>query len=105
MFSKKDSLFSIFTGAGAGLIAWRIFNFLGYARFLEISLAWLILIVPLLWIVGVNLGYFLGRWFSFFNQFGKFVAIGFTNAAVDFGVLNYLISITGITAGGYYSVF
>jgi len=105
LFSKKDFYFSIFTGTGAGLIAWRILDFLGYARFLEISLAWLILIVPLLWIVGVNLGYFLGRWFSFFNQFGKFVAIGFTNAAVDFGVLNYLISITGITAGVYYSVF
>jgi len=101
-FTKKDLLFSIFTGAGTGLIAWRIFNFLGFKGF---SFAWLILMVPIVWILGVNLGYLLGRWLSFFNQFGKFTAIGFTNAAVDFGVLNSLIAVTGIATGAYYSLF
>ena len=111
MFTRKDLWFSVFTGAGTGLIAWRIFNFLGFPRFqigtegYGISFAWLITIVPILWIVGVSLGYFLSRWFRFFNQFGKFVAIGFTNAMVDFGVLNLLISATDIAAGTYYSVF
>lgn len=104
-FSKKDLLFSIFTGLGAGLIAWRVFNFLRFPQFMEFSLVWLILIVPVLWILGVNLGYFLGHYLLFFNQFGKFTAIGFTNAAVDFGVLNYLIFVTDITSGVYYSVF
>lgn len=51
------------------------------------------------------MGYFLGRWISFFNQFGKFVAVGFTNAAVDFGVLNLQISQTGIDSGWHYSLF
>ena len=112
MFTKKDFYFSIFTGAGAGLIAWRIFNFLGFPGLVMategaviLSSIWLILIVPILWVVGVNLGYFLGRYVGFFSQFGKFAAIGFTNAAVDFGVLNYLISLSGITGGGYYSIF
>lgn len=122
-FSKKDFWFSIFTGAGTGLITWRIFDFLnvpilhlgereicGIAscftqNFLYVSWSWLALFVPILWIAGVNLGYFLGRWFAFFNQFGKFAAIGFTNAAVDFGTLNFLIAMTGITAGIYYSIF
>ena len=62
-------------------------------------------IVPVLWIFGVNLGYFLGRWMAFFNQFGRFAAVGFTNAAVDFGVLNLLIAFTGQSEGTYYSVF
>lgn len=62
-------------------------------------------IVPVLWILGVNLGYFLGRWFEFFNQFGRFSAIGFTNAAVDFGVLNILIAWSGIASGILYAVF
>ena len=105
MFSRKDLLFSIFTGIGTGLIAWRIFNFLGFSRLYGISFAWLIFVVPILWILGVNLGLLLGRWLSFFNQFGKFAAIGFTNAAVDFGVLNFLIAATGIAAGAYYSLF
>ena len=42
---------------------------------------------------------------AFFSQFGKFSAVGFTNAAVDFGVLNLLIAYSGIASGGLYSVF
>lgn len=62
-------------------------------------------IVPLLWVLGVNLGYFLGRWLSFFNQFGKYAAVGFTNAAIYFGVLNILIAYTGLAGGWQYSLF
>lgn len=121
-FSKKDFWFSIFTGTGTGLIAWRILVFLEVPVFhgereicgivscftqfsYYVSWSWLVLIVPILWITGVNLGYFLGRRISFFNQFGKFTAIGFTNAAVDFGILNFLIAYTSIATGGYYSIF
>ena len=40
-----------------------------------------------------------------FNQFGKFTTLGFTNAAVDFGVLNLLIAATGISTGIWYPAF
>lgn len=106
MFSKKDLWFSVFTGIGTGLIVWRILNFLNFQSWRGISFAWLILLVPILWVGGVNLGYLLGRWISFFSQFGKFAAIGFTNAAIDFGVLNFLIAWTGkgLYSGGVYGV-
>ena len=104
-FTKKDLTFSLITGFITGFSAWKIFNFLDVARFQDISFAWLMVFIPLLWICGVNLGYFLGKWLNFFNQFGKFSAIGFTNAAVDFGVLNILISNTDISSGPWYSVF
>lgn len=104
-FSKKDFYFSIVTGFITGFSAWRIFEYLEIYRFGDVSFVWFLLIVPVLWILGVNLGYFLGRWLAFFNQFGKFSAIGFTNAAVDFGVLNILIANTDISSGGWYSVF
>ena len=104
-FSKKDLVFSLITGFITGLIAWRIFDFLNIPLFKGVPFAWLTVIVPVLWILGVNLGYFLGRWFSFFNQFGKFAAIGFTNAAVDFGVLNLLIFYSDIASGTFFSVF
>ncbi len=93
------------TGFYTGFIAWRIFAFLGVPLFGGISFTWLIALVPALWILGINLGYFLGRWFNFFNQFGKFAAIGFTNASVDFGILNLLIFYFGIAAGVWFSVF
>ena len=105
LFNKKDALYSIITGFTAGFLAWRIFAFLNISNFYFLPGAWLTVLIPVLWIIGVNLGYFLGRWMPFFNQFGKFVAIGFTNATVDFGILNLFIFLTGITAGFWYPVF
>ncbi len=104
-FSRKDLIFSIITGFYTGFIAWRIFEFLKVPLFMGFSFVWLMVLVPVIWILGVNLGYFLGRWLSFFNQFGKFSAIGFTNAAVDFGILNFLIFYFGVSAGLPFSVF
>ncbi len=104
-FTEKDFYFSIVTGLITGFSAWRIFEYLAITEFGGYSFAWFLLLVPVLWIIGVNLGYFLGKWLAFFNQFGKFSAIGFTNAAIDFGVLNLLIANTDISSGGWYSVF
>ncbi len=105
MFTRKDLIYSIITGLITGLIAWQILAFLKAPNFGLPSHALWVIIVPILWILGVNFGYFIGRWIHFFNQFGKFVAVGFTNAAVDFGVLNLLIGRSGIESGIYYSVF
>ena len=55
--------------------------------------------ISLLWAAGVWLGYFLSRFFGFFRQFGKFAAVGFLSAAIDFAVLNIVSGFTGITAG------
>lgn len=104
-FTRKDLYFSTITGLITGFIAWRIFIFLDIQKIQNISWMGLVVIIPLLWIVGVNLGYFLGRWLAFFNQFGKFAAVGFTNAAVYFAVLNVLISQSDINNGLWYSLF
>jgi len=104
-FTKRDLIFSVATGLITGFSAWRIFGFLKVPVYGGISYAWLLVIVPVVWILGVNLGYFLGRWLSPFSQFGKFVTIGFTNAAVDFGVLNLLIFATGVATGIWYPAF
>src|SRR3990167_4749551 len=104
-FTKKDLFFSLVTGFYTGLIAWRILVFLEKPDFMDFSFAWLIIFVPVLWILGVNLGYFLGRWIGFFNQFGKYAAIGFTNFVVDTGVVNLLIAFSGIASGFGFSIF
>lgn len=104
-FSKKDLLFTTTTGMITGLIFWRILSFLKAPEFYSFSYVWLIILVPLAWIFGVNLGYFLGRWLAFFNQFGRFAVIGFNNAAIDFGTLNLEIFFFGINSGPFYSVF
>ncbi len=102
-FSKRDLFFSLVTGLGGGFILWRIFEFLNIPQFHGISWAVLVIILPVLWIQGVLFGYLLGQWLGFFSQFGKFAVIGFTNTAVDFGILNLLIAYTHSTSGGGYA--
>lgn len=104
-FSAKDFWSSVITGFITGFSGWQIAGFLGARPVGGISWAWLVIIVPVLWIAGVNFGYVLGRFLPFFNQFGKFCAIGFTNAAVDFGILYLLIGFSGAATGYYYAVF
>ncbi|MEK7583174.1 MAG: GtrA family protein [Patescibacteria group bacterium] len=101
--SKRDISLAIVTGLTAGLIAWAVLAYLQKSLPLGFGPAWLVLVIPTLWLAGVQLGYFLGRWLPFFDQFGKYAAIGFTNFAVDAGVFNLLISLTQVTAGPGYA--
>lgn len=91
------------TGITTGIIAWRILEFLDVALPLGLPTWLLVVLVPLAWLAGVQLGYFLGMFFRSFIQFGRFAAIGFTNAMVDFGVLYLGIALTGATSGLGYS--
>src|SRR3989338_6569912 len=94
-FSKKDFGFAIITGLMTGLIVWRLLEFWDITRianFENPSYFWLVFFVPILWIAGVWLGYFLGKWVSFFNQFGKFVAIGLSFSI--FKGISFVVAVT-----------
>lgn len=103
--SRRDVYSALATGLTTGVIAWQILVFLGRPLPFGIVPSVLVWLVPLLWIAGVQLGYFLGQFLSFFTQFGKFAAIGFANAMVDFGVLYLFIASTGITSGVEFALF
>ncbi len=104
-FSRTDDVFAIITGLTTGFIGWLILAYLGIARVAGIPAVALVFVIPCLWVAGVRLGYLLGRWLPFFNQFGKFTAVGFANAAVDFGVLYAFIAYSDIAQGFYYTIF
>jgi len=103
--SKKDIIYAIVTGLLTGIVANGVLSFLKVSLPFGIPLGLLVVVVPILWILGVQLGYALGMWIGFFTRFGKFAAIGFTNAAVDFGVLNLEIALSDIDRGPWFSVF
>ena len=67
---------------------------------------WLIFfLIPALATVGVYGTFCLGRRRPFLFQFGKFITIGLSNTAIDFGILNLLIFLTGVERGSLYSLF
>lgn len=103
-FTKRDFGFSVATGLIAGVVLWQVLEYLKVPEFRNIPWVSLVVIIPVIWILGVFLGFFLGTWFKFFNQFGKFAVIGFTNFAVSLGVLNFLLALTGYSKGYGYAV-
>lgn len=103
--NQKDVVSAVVTGLTTGIIGWRILVFLGNTLPLGIAPIALVPLVPVLWVVGVQFGYFLSAYFRPFAQFGRFACIGFANALVDFGVLYVLIGFTGLAEGGAYAFF
>jgi len=67
---------------------------------------WLIFfLVPALATFGVYGTFRLGRRRPVLFQFGKFITIGLSNTAIDFGILNLFIFITDVERGYLYSLF
>jgi len=108
-FRKSDVVSSIVLGEIISIFIILILrNLEGDVPRLDIfiNFKWLILLVlPLLVTSGVYVAFLLGKTHPVFFQFGKFVTIGVSNTAIDFGVLNLLIFLTGVKSGYPYSVF
>jgi len=66
---------------------------------LERMVWWLPLILPLAFLAGFFLSWLFSRIVAVFLQIAKFVEVGILNTAIDFGILNLLIWLTGITGG------
>ena len=102
---KVDILAAFIIGEVSALI------FLAILRSLEIGEKFLRLIwfLPLALPAGVIFATFLcqilGKKYLIVFQAGKSFLIGILNTAIDFGVLNFLMGIFGITSGVFYSIF
>ncbi len=99
---KSDILAVLILGEIVAIFLIFVLKNLGYF----FNYLWLLLIVlPILALIAIFILYVLGKKIPVAFQFGKFVSVGLANTAVDFGVLNLLIFLTGMTFGIYYAVF
>ena len=99
----KDYTFTAVAGILTGLLIIPIISNLGY------GFSYSIIILPgavlFLFGVGMIIAKFIGRSMLWFFQLAKFSVTGFLNAAIDFGILNFLIFTTGIASGIGFSTF
>ncbi|MCH7883398.1 GtrA family protein [Patescibacteria group bacterium] len=99
----KDYTLTAVAGILTGLLIIPIISNLGY------GFSYSIIILPgavlLLFEIGMIVAKFIGRSMLWFFQLAKFAATGFLNAAIDFGILNFLIFTTGIASGIGFSTF
>ena len=95
--TKNDYAISGLIGFFAGMFAVPVFYNIGIRDpFVLLALPWAIAVCAL---IGIAVTGFLGKRIPFFLQFGKFVVVGVLNTAIDFGVLNVMSLITGVTSG------
>lgn len=101
---KKDLFYSLFFGFIASWFLIFIINNPYIEEFKQLTFLkdivfWLPLILPTLFLSIILFASFLSRYFKTIYQFGKFAEVGLLNTFIDFGILNFLISLTGITGG------
>lgn len=96
---KRDLLFSL---AAAFLIALfllpTLINTQLYNK-LPISPILLFGSLPFVIVGGMFVAAFLSQWIAVLWQLAKFALVGVLNTAIDFGILNLLIAMTGATSG------
>lgn len=101
-FTKKDIWASLILGE---LLAWLVLPIAKNLSF-EVPVFWLWpLFLPVIVLLGMYFLFLVGRKIVLIWQIGKFGSVGILNTMVDWGVLNLLLFLTGVTSGVLYSVF
>lgn len=97
MITKIDYTIGGLVGFFAGIAAIpTAFNLGVHSAAKLLLLPWA---VALIFAAGMWVAAILARRMLFFTQFSKFVAVGFLNTAIDFGILNLLSRTLGVSAG------
>lgn len=96
--SKSDYLAAVAAGIITALFAFPALANIKIVGGYIVPIA-LIFILPVLWITGLIIGRFLAKFVAVFYQLAKFAIVGFLNTAIDFGMLNFISLLTGVTGG------
>jgi len=99
---KIDTIISPIIGFLIGIF----FFFSSKMLKIETGLNWLLLIIfPFLTLFGLFVASLIGKRVLAIYQMAKFVLVGALNTMIDLGILNFLMWISGIYTGIFYSIF
>jgi putative flippase GtrA len=93
---RYDILASLILGEIVAVFLNFVLRGLGFNLF---SLWLLFFILPIIAFLAIFIGWLIGKKIPIIFQFVKYATTGFANTAVDFGVLNLLMWMTGIYSG------
>lgn len=96
---SRNILLSLSAGFIIGLFAIPILVATGLWGKIPSPLLLLFVLFPLLVVSGMIIAEFIGKKIPIIFQLAKFALVGVVNTAVDFGILNFLITIFQITSG------
>src|SRR3989344_8409758 len=99
---KKDLIISAVIGLLCALLILPIAKNLQMKQSFTLSL---LVVLPILAAAGMFAAYWLAKKIKVFYQIAKFILVGALNSFVDWGILNLLMFLTSIAAGGMYSAF
>lgn len=101
--TARDLVFAAANGAIFGLLLPIVLKNLSLG--IEISNVVYVLFFSVFSVVGIVVGYALSSVARFLFQLAKFGAVGAANTAIDFGIFNLFILLTGITGGWFFVAF
>lgn len=102
---RIDIILALITGEA---VAWLFSGILKDVKFLAgiKALEWILAgFLPILALGGLWLSFLIGKKFLFVFQAAKFFLLGVLATLVDLGALNFLMSVSGIASGLYFSLF
>ena len=103
MLQRRDIIFGAVIGFTFGWLLIPIFSNIG------IDLGEYSFFLPLVFALFVALALFIAWFFAKFFpplfQFAKFASVGALNSSIDFGILNILMLVSGVTGGIIFVVF
>lgn len=103
-FSKRNLIYSLILGeASSWFLIFVIKNpYVAEFKklvFLKTFVWWLPVIFPIIFLAGILLAEILAKTIKIIYQIVRFAEVGVLNTFIDFGILNLLIWLTGITGG------
>lgn len=99
MLKKRDLLFTVGAAFLITIFLTPTFKNLGLYDKIPYPNIVIFALFPMVTIVGMLVASFVGRYMAILWQIAKFGLVGVLNTVIDFGVLNFLITLTGIQAG------